>query len=90
MAKNPYDYRANICPQLNVGETMTRGQDVVAAFVQRHPDLLKSPHIHQELAGLINTALTEAYELGLQNMIDEISATVLQVARKRRKDNVGN
>lgn len=51
---------------------MTRGTDVVAVFVQRHPDLLKSPLIRQELADLISTALTEAYELGRKTMIREI------------------
>jgi hypothetical protein len=55
-----------------VGGLMTRGTDVVAVFVQRHPDLLKSPLIRQELADLISTALTEAYELGRKTMIREI------------------
>ena len=51
---------------------MTRGADVVATFVRKHPDLLKSQLIQQELADLISTALTEAYELGEKTMIKTI------------------
>lgn len=51
---------------------MTRGQDVVAVFGQKHPELLKSQLIRQELADLISTALTEAFELGEKTMIQTI------------------
>lgn len=51
---------------------MTRGQDVVAALVQKHPDELKSQLIRQELADLISIALTEAFELGERTMIKQI------------------
>lgn len=51
---------------------MTRGQDVVAAFVQKHPEELRSQPIRQELADYISTALTEAYELGEKTMIKTI------------------
>ena len=51
---------------------MTRGQDVVAAFVQKHPEELRSQLIRQELADLISTALTEAFQLGEQTMIKTI------------------
>lgn len=51
---------------------MTRGQDVVAALVRKHPDELKSQLIRQELADLISIALTEAFELGERTMIKQI------------------
>jgi hypothetical protein len=53
---------------------MIRGQDVVAVFVRRHPELLRSQLIRQELADLVSTALTEAYELGEKTMIRAIIA----------------
>lgn len=51
---------------------MTRGQDVVAAFVRKHPEELKSQPIRQELADYISIALTEAFELGERTMIKQI------------------
>ena len=60
---------------------MTRGVDVVAVFVQRHPDLLKSPLIQQELADLISTALTEAFQLGERTMIKTIITKLEKEAR---------